>query len=158
MAMELHVLSDQRLNSIAEWQRAIGREGYPLHLDGNTQLGAVKGFLPATMNRKQTGFECYHDDALETMSFLGNDQFGHRWKYSFGFRWRGSSFEELDASWMAATAYAAATGGIIFDHEEGRVFTAQQARELVAKFVSERPQTKARMEKILQRLAKSRGT
>jgi hypothetical protein len=32
---------------------------------------------------------------------------------------------------MAATAYAAATGGIIFDHEEGKLFTPEQARETV---------------------------
>jgi hypothetical protein len=55
---------------------------------------------------------------------------------------------------MAATAYAAATAGIIFDHEEGRVFTPQQGRELVAKFVSDRPRIKAFLEDIERQLSK----
>jgi hypothetical protein len=29
MAMEIFALSDRRLNSIAEWQRAIDAEGFP---------------------------------------------------------------------------------------------------------------------------------
>ncbi len=148
MAMELHVLSDRRLNSIAEWQHAIAAEKYSLQLDADTRLAAVDGFVPAQMNGLETGFECFNDNAPETMNFLGHDQFDRRWKYALGFRWRGSSFEELQAAWMAATAYAAATGGIIFDHEEGKVLTPQQGRERVAKFASEVPRIKARLEEI----------
>jgi hypothetical protein len=154
MAMELHVLSDRRLSAVGEWQHAIDIEGYPLRLDGDTQPDAVDGFVPAEMNGQPTGFECFNDKAHETMKFLGNDQFDRRWKYALGFRWRGSSFEELQAAWMAAIAYAAATGGIIFDHEEGRVFTPQQGREQVAKFVSESPRIKARLEDIKKRFSK----
>lgn len=157
MAMELQVFSDRRLNSVAEWQRAIDAEGFALHLAGDVHLPTARGFLPATLDKQQTGFECYHDDAKQSMSFLGADHFNHAWQYALGFRW-GGDFSQLEAAWMAATAYAAATGGIIFDHEEGRVFTPQQARDLVAKFVRERPQTKARMEEIMRKLAQSRGT
>ena len=38
MAMELFVLSDERLNSVAEWQAAIDAEGYPLRLDANKPM------------------------------------------------------------------------------------------------------------------------
>ena len=55
---------------------------------------------------------------------------------------------------MAAAAYAAASAGIIFDHEEGRVFTPQQANELIAKFISDRPNTKAFLEDIERKFGK----
>jgi hypothetical protein len=154
MSMELHVLSDRQLNSITEWQQAIDAEAYPLQLDGDNHLAAVDGFLPARMNGQRTGFECFHDDANETMRFLGDDHFDHRWKYALGFRWLGSRFEELEAAWMAATAYAARTDGIIFDHEEGKVLLPQEGRELIAKFISERPRIKALLEDIEGRFSK----
>lgn len=155
MAMELHVLSDRRLNSIAEWQQAIDAEKYPLQLGADMNPGAVDGLLPAVMNGQQVGFECFNDRAPETMNFLGNDQFNRPWKYALGFRWRGSGFEELKAAWMAATAYAAATGGIIFDHEEGKVLTPQQGRKLAAKFISESPRIKARLEEIKKQFSQN---
>jgi hypothetical protein len=157
MAMEFQVFSDRRLNSVAEWQRAIDAEGFPLRLSGDVQLPMTRGFLPTMLNRKKTGFECYNDDAKESMSSLGTAHFNHAWKYALGFRW-GGDFSQLDAAWMAGTAYAAATGGIIFDHEEGRVFTPQQGRELVAKFVRERPKTQALMEELAIKIANTRPT
>jgi len=54
---------------------------------------------------------------------------------------------------MAATAYAVATAGIIFDHEEGRVFTPQQGRELVIKLLAERPRVKAFMADVARKLS-----
>jgi hypothetical protein len=150
MAMELHVLSDRQLNSAAEWQHAINKEAYPLQLDSDFHLGSVKGFLFAKLSGSRTGFECFHDDALETMTFLGKDHFGHRWKYALGFRWRGSNIDELQASWMAATAYAAATAGIIFDHEAGRSIAPQEARRVVGNIVRDTP----RLESLLAEIKK----
>jgi len=152
MSMEVHVFSDRRLNSIAEWQRAIDTEQFQLRLAGDVHFADASGFLPATLEGQQTGFECYHDDAMETMRFLGVSNFTQFWKYALGFRW-GADFSTLEAVWMAATAYADATAGIIFDHEEGRVFTPKQGRELIAKFISERPRIKAFLEDRERRLS-----
>ena len=152
MSMELHVLSDRRFSSIAEWQRAIDIEKYPLRLAPDIQFATLQGLLPATLDGKQTGFECYHDDATGTMKFLGNEHFEHRWAFALGFRWRGD-FDELEAAWMAATAYAAGTGGAIFDHEEGKIFTPEQARTLIVKLVSDRPRLDAAMEEIKRKIA-----
>jgi hypothetical protein len=58
MAMELFVLSDKQLISVAEWQAAIDAEGYPLRLDGNKPTESLKGFLTALLRDKKTGFEC----------------------------------------------------------------------------------------------------
>jgi len=147
MAMELHVFSSRRLNSTAEWQRAIDAQGFPLRLAADVQFASADGFFPAKLENQQTGFECYHDNAKETVRFLGVGNFDTIWKYALGFRWRGD-FTELEAAWMAATAYAAATNGIIFDHEEGKTFTPQQGCDLVARFISERPLVKSLMEEI----------
>ena len=44
MAMELFVLSDELLNSTADWQAAIDGEGYPLRLDGIKPINRSKVF------------------------------------------------------------------------------------------------------------------
>jgi hypothetical protein len=51
MAMELFVLSDALLNSTADWQSAIDREGYPLRLDGNKQIEGLQGFFAGAVAR-----------------------------------------------------------------------------------------------------------
>ena len=143
-------MSDRRLASIAEWQRAIDAEKYPLKLANNVNLTRDRGFLPVRLDSQSTGFECFQDDAKETMSFLGISNFDHSWKHSLGFRWTGQP-GELDAAWMAATAYAAATGGIIFDHHEGKVFSPQQARETVRGIIRDGPTMKKAFEEIKRR-------
>lgn len=151
MSMELHVLSDSQLKSIAEWQRAIDAEGYPLQLASDANLSSMDGLLPSTMDGRRTGFECYHDDPTATMGFLGWGHFPHRWTSVLGLRWRGD-INELQAAWMAATAYAAATVGVIFDHEQATVLTPDQARKVVSEIVMARPRFDAVMEKIKRKL------
>ena len=68
---------------------------------------------PAKLNDEQTGFECYLDDGWETIRFIGASNFDHIWKYALGLRWLGTQMNELYSAWMAATAYAKATDGII---------------------------------------------
>lgn len=89
MSMELHVLSDRRLNSVAEWQRVIDAEGFQLRLAGDVHLPTASGMVPVTLEGKQTRFECYHDDAMETIRFLGVSNFTHFWKYALGLRLGG---------------------------------------------------------------------
>src|SRR5712691_386475 len=63
MAMELLVLSDRRLGTIAEWQRAIDAEKFTLRLSAETPFEELDGFLPAQFGDNETGFECAHWDA-----------------------------------------------------------------------------------------------
>lgn len=130
MAMEMHVFSDRQLNSIAEWQRAVDQEGYALQISADVRLETVNGLVPATLRGQRTGFECYRDDAREMMKHYGASHFSHRWKYGLGFRWRGD-LAELQAAWMAATAYARATSGIVFDPQELRTYSVSEAANLV---------------------------
>lgn len=152
MAMEMHVLADRQLASIAEWQRAIDREGYPLSLAEDVELAKVKGLIPAALNGRDTGFECYRDNAKETLEWLGLDHFDHGWQYALGFRWRGD-MSELLAAWMAATAYAAATQGILFDHQEAKAFTPEQARETVRAIERDIPRMEAALAELIKKFA-----
>jgi hypothetical protein len=129
--MELWVLSDRQLNSIAEWQAAIDAEGYPLRISAETAFETQDGFLPSYLRGELTGFECYHDDAGEFMRGNPNADFGHEWKCLLGFRWLGSKELESKAAWMAGTAYARATGGVIYNDLDTERRTADQSREVV---------------------------
>jgi hypothetical protein len=130
MSMELWIFSDRQLNSVAEWQEAIDREGYPLVLSSEAVVSELNGFFPMHLRGDLTGFECYHDDAAEFMQANPTVDFDRHWKYALGFRW-GGNFNELRAAWMAATAYARATDGVIVDDQELMIHTPAMAREVV---------------------------
>ena len=153
MSMELHILSDLRLPSTREWQIAIDDEKLPLQLESNVQLGSLRGFLPARLGNEGTGFECFNDAAAQTMKFFGESHFDHPWQFALGLRWLGSKPIELQAAWTAAIAYAAATGGVIFDHEEGKVFTAEQARVVLQDFVRNLASLDTLLEKVKERFS-----
>ena len=138
MSMELHVFSDRQLGSIAEWQLAIDTEGFPLQLAAEVDLASAEGLVPAILDGRQTGFECFHDDAAEALDNLNKKYFDRRWRFALGLRWLGSRMDEFYAAWMAATAYARATEGVVFDYEESRVFQPQEAVELIRSFESNR--------------------
>lgn len=131
MSMGLWVFSDKQLGSIAEWQAAIDAETYPLRLSNSMLFESLRGFLPAHLSGELTGFECYHDDAKKLISDNSDLNFDHSWKYVLSFRWVGSKVNELRAAWMAGTAYAQATGGVIFDDQEAKFRNATEAREVV---------------------------
>lgn len=126
MAMEIFVLSDRELISVAEWQAAIDAEGYVLRLASDIEVDVHSGFLPAHLRGEPTGFECNRFAADEFMSEMRDVDFGHDWKYGLGFRWRGD-FNEMRAAWIAASAYAKAADGVVFDDQEGIVRTAAEA-------------------------------
>jgi hypothetical protein len=147
MAMELFVLSDRQLLSVTEWQAAIDGEGYPLLLDGNKSIETLKGFLPARLRDIKTGFECNPWPADEFMREMPSVNFGHAWKYVLAFRW-GGNLSQVPAVWMAATAYANATDGVVFDEEAGLMRSPADARTVVEQIKREMPE----MEALLRRL------
>lgn len=156
MAMEMHVFSDRQLNSMAEWQCAVDNEGYPLKFSPDARLESTNGFLPSSLRGQDTGFECYQDDAQRTMEHYGTDNFNGQWKFALGFRWRGD-FSELQAAWIAATAYAHATNGIVFDPEAGRAYSAQEAAKVVSDIERELPAVEAAIRATVEKVMKARG-
>lgn len=130
MAMELHVLSERRLNSIGEWQQAIDAENFPLQLATNLRFETLSGFVPVQLEGKTCGFECYHDDAAVVMNGDNELNFGRSWTYALSLRIAGD-FAELRSAWMAATAYAQATSAVVFDPQEDKLYDYKQAREVM---------------------------
>lgn len=155
MAMEMHVFSDRQLNSIAEWQRAVDQVGYPVRFAPDVQFETMRGFVPATLNGKDAGFECYHDKAAEMMDHYGREYFPDRWAYALGFRWRGD-LTEFQAAWMTATAYARATSGIIFDPEAGRTYSAAEAADVVKDIERSLPGIEAVIRETVEKMKKKR--
>lgn len=131
MSMELWVLSDRQLGSIAEWQAAIDAEGYPLDLKKDTSFENLNGFLPCHLRGELTGFECYHDNATALMRNNASLNFGRDWKYALGFRWLGSKENETLAAWMAGTAYARVTDGIVANDQDSRIRAAAESADVV---------------------------
>lgn len=152
MSMEIEVFSNRRLTTTAEWQRAIGIERFPLRLDADVKLENSRGFIPAMLDDSKTGFECFHDDAREAMSALGQ-KFFYPWRFAIGIRWVGSRVDELQAAWMAATAYAAATDGIVFDCEEGKSLKPQEAREVIHRIKQDIPRMKELIAEVNRKLS-----
>jgi hypothetical protein len=140
MSVELSVLSDRRLSSTAEWQQAIDTEGFPLRLDPACTLADTSGFFPARFGDKLTGFECYHDDAGEMIDSYTDIDFGHRWAHALGLR-IGGDYDELRAAFMAATAYARATEGVVWDGESGEVMSPDRAAEVARDIDAQAPRS-----------------
>lgn len=152
MAMELCVLSDRQLGSIAEWQVAINAEGFPLTLSDEQSLDEINGFLPAQFRGQPTGFECSHWSAAEFMRDMSKVDFGHAWKHVLALRWR-ADFDELRAAWIAGSAYARATDGIVFDDQEGKLRNAAEAIEVARReYEAPDPDVRSSVDRVLRRL------
>lgn len=150
--MELLILSDRQVSSIAKWQTAIDREGYPLQLAPDMQFETLFGFLPSHLRGELTGFECYHVDAANQIHSNPDINFDHEWKYCFAFVWLGSKWKELLAAWMAGTAYAVATDGVIYDAEGGKFVTPEEARRIVYELEHPTPAQKTAMDEVRREL------
>ena len=139
MSMELFVLSNEKLGSFAAWQAAIDREGFALRLSGEGDLAAQSGYLPAHYGTELAGFEVDHWDAQamkrddpDYFTFVKDEA------HILAFRW-GGDFHELFGVFAAASAYARAVGGSLFDPETGEALTADAAAELARKFEKDLP-------------------
>lgn len=143
--MEIWVLSDRQLESTAEWQAALNAEGYPLQLSDDVAFGALRGFFPMQLRGEGSGCECFHDPADELIRANASVDFGHAWKYALGFRW-GTNLGAMQSAWMAATAYAAATDGIVVDDQELKIRATEESRTEVNDIVQGIP----KMEEVLR--------
>jgi hypothetical protein len=148
MSMEMIILSDRQVCSIAEWQAAIDREDYPLQLAPDMQFEHLSGFLPSHLRGELTGFECFHEDVANMIRDNPDIKFDHEWKYCLAFVWLGSKWAELLAAWMAGTAYAHATDGVIFDGEQEKFVTLSEARQIVHELEHPTPAQKAAMDQV----------
>jgi len=126
MSVELMVLSERRLNSMADWQHAIDAGGLRVALPANMLIERLEGFLPVRSNDTMTGFECDYCDIREILALYPNVIVGRSWPYCLVFRW-GGDFEACIAAYISAAAYAKASDGILFDPQDGSLMSSQEA-------------------------------
>lgn len=155
--MEIYVLSASMLSSVEEWQRAIDAEGFGLKLDTARALKDLHGHLPAWWKGEPAGFACDLWSARDVMQEHAGVDFGREWTYALAFRW-GADLKACVGAYMAAAAYAAATGGLVFDTAECRVKTPEQACETARRIEAETPEIEARLRDVLSGLAGGRPT
>jgi hypothetical protein len=151
MSMEIYVLSDRPLSSMDEWQRAIAKEGSSLRISADRPIETLKGHLPAWWEEKRVGFECDHWDVRQIMAEYPDALFGRPWAHALAFRW-GADLRACASAYMAATADAAASEGVVFDCEELKIKVPKQARETVRKIEAELPMFEARMKEIVREI------
>jgi len=146
--MQICVLTDSRLGSIAEWQKAIDTEGFPLRLsDADPSRN-----LAARLRDQETSIEYGIYDFREIKEAYKHVSLGRDWTYAICFTW-SSDFTEEIAAWMAATAYARATDGAIFDEQEGKLFTPDESVQITREIERRRPEKEAILSAYVKRLA-----
>jgi hypothetical protein len=136
--MRLWVFSDRRLGSIAEWQAALDGEGYQLRLGTDKALDHLSGFFPMRLIGEFTGFEFHSGDPAEFARAYPAVDFGRAWKHALAFHCSDARADERRAAWMAATAYATATDGVIVDGQEFKIHAPSDARVVVRGFERDR--------------------
>jgi hypothetical protein len=138
--MEIFVLSDRRLTSMAEWQRSLDTARLGITMSTDVLLDKLSGFLPVGSGKIKTGFECDYCPALEVIKLYGRVDFGRTWLFALAFNWQG--IDECFAAYAAASAYALAVDGVVFDPQDGIVMPPQQALEVTAKIKADLSGTK----------------
>lgn len=147
MSMQICVLADSKLGSIAEWQEAIDTDKFPLRLSSpepNRNLGA-------RLNEEETSIEYGIYDFSELKNTYPHVSFGRDWKFVVAFTW-SSDLAQGIASWMAATAYAGATGGIVFDEQEGKLLTPDKSLQIARDMEQSRPEVEGAIQSYVQGL------
>jgi hypothetical protein len=148
MSMTICVLADSKLGSIAEWQEAIDAEKFPLRL---SDADPTRN-LAACLRNEETSIEYGIYDFGELKDAHKNTRFGRDWKYAIAFTW-SSDFAEGIAAWMAATAYARATDGVVFDEQEGKLFTPDESLQIAHEIERRQPEMEAMLQNYVERLA-----
>ncbi|KKB07473.1 hypothetical protein [Devosia chinhatensis] len=152
MSMEVYVFSDRRLDSMAEWQAALDDAGFNIRLDASRDFLDVAGFLPVTIDDRQSGFECDHFDAGKVLDELKAEGFpaDRQWRWLLAFRFGGLRYECISAL-VSAALYMRATGGVLFDCEEGEYYGPDSALDYAEK--ASNPMGWDNLERLMQGMA-----
>lgn len=151
MSMEMFVLSDRRLSSMAVWQKAVDQSGVSLRLSMETPFAKLQGALPVVLEQRQTAFECDHWNAGELIADTPGVDFGRAWACALAFRWGGDVYAGASA-YAAAAAYAVATGGVVLDCQEGKLISAERATEISRELAQSEALIDEAVRRVMERL------
>lgn len=146
MALEAFVLSPRRLASFDEWQAAVDQEKWPLKFTYNGHFSELKGFLPVDWKGRKTGFECDHWKREDINELLLGHSVSDAMEFVLAFRWARDFYESVAVA-QASAAYALATGGVLFDCEEGKIKSANEAAEMARQIDAFLPEIEAALNK-----------
>jgi hypothetical protein len=149
MSTAIFVLTDSLIGSITEWQRALDADGLPLRLPAEASLDESDTWI-AQLRGKRTSFQYWITEPRDVISAYPMVQFGHDWKYAIAFPYI-RDFAELTASWMAAAAYARATGGIVFDESVRKIINPNELVEETQKIERDAVEAEAEFQEFLRR-------
>src|SRR5438876_878009 len=125
MAMEMHVFFRGRLPNKRELSRAMADLGFPLTIAAGS-LEKQRGFMPMRLRREETGVEFDVFNDRTAVEQLGGKAVDPSFERSANFRWGGDE-DEMLAGVCAAAALAKLTNGIVFEEQEGRLLSVDEA-------------------------------
>ncbi len=148
MSMSCVVLSQRPLPTVGAWQRSLDELGFALRLGAgdDAAIASLRGHLPAIWKEREAGFECYPRGADEAAEIAEENEDlgpGGPWACMIEIVYWGSA--GCAGAMMAATAYARAVDGLLYEDQAGIVvrgddlvpFARQSVAEMWAAMVAD---------------------
>jgi hypothetical protein len=152
MSTQICVFSDSQLSSIGHWQRSIDAEGFLLRFSSSQTFDKHGGTLTALLREEPVSIQYRMRRAVDMIKFYTEINFVHDWKYVLALPWI-SGCDELDAAWIAATAYARATSGVVFDPQESKLFDPEEARKVIEEMERTLPEAEKMLRNHVEQLS-----
>jgi hypothetical protein len=139
MSMEIHVLFRGKLPSKAALQAALRELGFPFSIKPATgSLERQNGFMPMLLDKEETGAEFDVFEGRAAVEEIGGKDVDPRFDRVANFRW-GGSMHECASAVCSAAALAKLVSGVVFDDEEGKLFSIDQAIAVARQVIAEVP-------------------
>ncbi len=130
MSMEIHVLFRGKLPTKAALQTALRELGFPFSIKPATgSLERQKGYMPMLLNKDDTGVEFDVFEGRDAVEEIGGEDVDPQFDRVGNFRWGGDETEGA-AALCSAAALASILDGVVFEEQEGRLLTAEEALAL----------------------------
>lgn len=143
MSIELYVLFHGKTPSKAALQRRLKQLELPFSLKSTTgALARQSGYMPMTLRGEETGVEFDLSDDAETIEELAQKSNAPQLDRMASLRWSSDQLE-MAAGYCIAASLAAITSGVVFDEQEGKFLSSEEAIEaakrLCRSVVQEKP-------------------
>jgi hypothetical protein len=165
MSMEIHVLFRGKLPTKAALQTALRELGFPFSIKPVTgSLERQDGFMPMLLEREETGAEFDVFEGRDAVEEIGGKDVDPCFDRAANFRW-GGSMHECASAVCAAAALAKLVDGVVFDDEEGKLLSIEQAIAAARQVFAEVPKPSAptprprrpTLKRLLKPLLETRG-
>jgi hypothetical protein len=130
MASEIHVLFRGALPHLKALSRAMDELGFPFKVRyAGCSMEQQHGFMPMWFRRDEIGVEFDVFEGRAAVEELAGKEVDPRFDRSGNFRW-SSDDDEMLAGFCAAGALAKLVDGVVFDEQDARLLSADEAAEL----------------------------